>query len=203
MTTTSVDPKEVIEFWFGDIADDGSVAPETSQRWWKKDPDFDAEIANRFGPSIEAAERGALDDWLDDPQSALALVILLDQFTRNTRRDQAAMYAADAKARSVVRHCIGAGHPDRLRSMQVYFLWMPLMHSEALADQLECIERFEALAKNCEPGAVGAVKAGLDYAIKHKDIVERFGRFPHRNEILGRESTPEEQAFLQTPGSSF
>lgn len=198
-----VQPQEVIEFWFGTIAEDGSVAPEQKKLWWKKDPAFDTEIRERFGDAIAAAEAGELDSWLDTPEGSIAFVILLDQFTRNTRRNKAEMYAADDKAVAAVRHALEKGHDQKLRSMQTYFLLMPLMHAEDLACQNECIERFEALAKSGEAGAIQGATGGAEYARKHMVIVERFGRFPHRNGILGRESTPEEVAFLEEPGSSF
>ncbi len=203
MSAPPTTPDHVLDFWFGEIAEDGSVSPERQQRWWKKDPDFDAEVRTRFGAAIDAAERGELDAWLAAPRSSLALVILLDQFTRNTRRDRPEMYDADAKAQSIVRAAIEAGHADRLRTMERYFLWMPLMHAESVDLQEECVERFEQLAAEAEPGAAKSAKAAVDYAIRHRDIVVRFGRFPHRNRILGRESTAEELAFLEQPGSSF
>lgn len=201
--SVGIQPDEVLEFWLGTIRDDGSVAEDVPPRWWKKDPDFDAEIEDRFGPAIRAAEAGELDAWTESPRGLLAVIVLLDQFTRNTRRGRADMYAADDRAQALVRKALARGDESSLRGYERYFLYMPLMHSESLADQNQCVELFRTLAEDGEPGVQESARSGVDYAIKHRDIVARFGRFPHRNEILGRESSDEEREFLTQPGSSF
>jgi uncharacterized protein (DUF924 family) len=193
----------VLSFWFGDLQPDGTAAPDVKAQWWKKDPAFDAEVREKFGRDIDAAERGDLDVWAETPRSALALVILCDQFTRNTRRDTAAMYAADPHALATARRAIALGHDEALQPMEAYFLYMPLMHAEDVEAQRECVERFQALAQKTSGPVREALEGAVGYARRHAEIVERFGRFPHRNEILARESTREELAFLQEPGSSF
>lgn len=197
------DPAEVLSFWFGPIADDGSCAPEFVRRWWAKDPAFDREVTERFGEAIAAAEAGQLDTWRSSPEGCLALILLCDQMTRNSRRDSGRMYDADEKAQDLVRYAIEQGYPEQLRTMQSYFLYMPLMHAESLELQREGIARFTALAETAEPGARQAAAGAVDYMRQHEAIVARFGRFPHRNELLGRASTPEELEFLEQPGSSF
>ena len=196
-------PDDVLSFWFGSIADDGSCAPEFEKRWWSKDPAFDRQVTETFGDAIAAAEAGELDAWSETPRGCLALVILCDQMTRNSRRGSGRMFAADGKAQSLLRHAIESGFPAQLRTMERYFLYMPLMHAESRELQREGVERFDALAADAEPGARASAASAADYMRQHEAIVACFGRFPHRNELLGRESTPEELAFLEQPGSSF
>ncbi|MFK7740084.1 MAG: DUF924 family protein [Planctomycetota bacterium] len=203
MASDPVTPHNVCAFWFGPIAADGSCEPGFRKRWWAKDADFDREVSTRFGESIRAAEAGEPKAWQDSAQGCLALVLLCDQMTRNSRRDQASMYAADDMAVAYMRHAIDNGFDKQLRTIERYFLLMPLMHAESLSLQQEGIERFDQLVLQAEPGSLEAARAAADYMRKHEVIVARFGRFPHRNTLLGRESTPDEVAFLQEPGSSF
>ena len=198
-----VTAEEVLSFWFGEIAADGSCSPEVIKRWWAKDPDFDREVTERFGAAIAAAEAGELSEWRETPRGCLALVVLCDQLTRNSRRGDASMYDADELAQELVAHAIARGYPEQLRTMERYFLYMPLMHAESIDLQRSGVERFDELARQAEPGAREAARSAADYMRRHEAIVARFGRFPHRNELLGRESTAEELAFLQQPGSSF
>jgi len=200
MTAT---PDAIVHFWFGDLDAEGRVDSDLATRWWKKEPVFDATIRERFGPTIEAAEHGTLDGWLEHPQSNLAYVIVCDQFTRNAGRDTPAMYKLDGRALTASRHGIARGDAATLSPMHAYFLLMPLMHSETIEDQRESCMRFRALAQHCPQAIRPAIEMAVDYADRHAEIVERFRRFPHRNGILGRESTPEEIAFLREPGSSF
>lgn len=195
--------EDILSFWFGAIAADGSCTPETVKRWWAKNEDFDREVTETFGAAIAAAESGDLDDWQSTARGCLAMVILLDQMTRNSRRGLGSQYDADAKAQALVRHAIEQGYEQQLRTMERYFLYMPLMHAESRELQQEGIERFDALAANAEPGAKQSAEGAADYMRRHEVIVARFGRFPHRNEMLGRDSTPEEIEFLKQPGSSF
>lgn len=189
------DADAVLEYWLGPEAERDHV--QRSQ-WWSKDPDFDAEVRSRFGPAIEAAAAGTLDGWLTSPRGRLAIVILLDQFTRNAFRDSAAMYAHDPQAVQVALGAIDGGHDRSLRRIERYFLYMPLMHAEDLAHQDRAVALFGALAEEAPD-----LDKALRYAHAHRDIVARFGRFPHRNAILGRPTTPEEAEFLRQPGSSF
>lgn len=186
---------EVLNFWLGPEAGRDDVQ---RKEWWTKDPAFDAVIRERFGDAIGAAGRGELDHLLQTPRGRLAVVILLDQFTRNAYRDTATMYDYDAYAAELAVAGIEAGEDRQLLRIERYFLYMPLMHAESLALQDRAVVLFQALAD--EQASLGKAR---EYAQAHRDIVARFGRFPHRNAILGRPSTEEEVAFLKEPGSSF
>jgi uncharacterized protein (DUF924 family) len=158
-------------------------------RWFRKDAAFDAEFRTRFLAAHEAALRGELDAWANDAQGALALVILLDQFPRNAFRGTPRMFESDQRAREVARRAVQAGFDAQVEPDLRNFFYLPFMHSEELADQ--------------DLGVALAARLGdepLRYANIHRDIIERFGRFPHRNSVLGRETTPEEQRFLDDGG---
>jgi len=186
----------VLDFWFGRPGDDFHL--QTRKQWFQKDAAFDAQIALQFGDLIEAALRGQLAGWSAQPLTALAQVIVLDQFTRNTRRGAAGMFAGDARALATARALVAAGDELRMAGVQRQFIYLPFEHSEALADQIECLRLFAQLGRD-EPALAGL----LEWAQKHHDVVARFGRFPHRNAALGLESTPEQAEFLKQPGSSF
>lgn len=177
--------RAVLDFWFGPEA-----GPE---RWFKKDPTFDAAIRARFADACADALAGGLADWRAGARGCLALILLLDQFPRNLHRDDARAFAGDARARAVLARARAAGFDRELDPAERHFLYMPLMHSEDPADQRDSVALFEALG-NADV---------LKYARAHKAIIDRFGRYPHRNAVLGRASTPEEEAFLRQPGSSF
>lgn len=195
--------------WFGNWTEDRPL-PEGGgpqmKLWWGKNPEVDAELTRRFGAAAVAAREGAHLDWLDNPDTAVALVLLLDQIPRNVFRDTPDAFASDARARWVTKGLI-ARRTDRSMSLvHRYFAYMPLMHSEDRVDHVLAVDRFESLLADAK--AAGSERAdayanALDYEHKHKAIVDRFGRYPHRNAILGRESTDEERAFLEKPGSSF
>ncbi len=176
---------EVLDFWF---------APGQERRWFTRDPDFDAAVRDRLLPVALIAREGRLDDWRARARGCLALVILLDQVPRNVFRDSPEAFASDAAARAVTRHALDEGLDRELSQVERLFLYLPLEHSEDLADQELSCRLIGALDE--DPG-------WLDYALKHREIIARFGRFPHRNAILGRCSTAEEEAFLRQPGSSF
>jgi uncharacterized protein (DUF924 family) len=185
-------PDAVLAFWFGD-------ATEPRAEWFRKDDAFDAAIRARFGATIDAAIDGRIDGWHTiGEREALARIVVLDQFTRNVFRGQARAFAGDAKALAASHELIRAGRDQVLPPLQRVFVYLPLEHSESLDDQRECVARFEALAREHPPLADYE-----SYARKHLEIVERFGRFPHRNAALGRASTPDEVDFLKQPGSSF
>jgi len=185
-------PGEVLRFWFGD-------APPYATRaeWFRKNEAFDREIERRFGPAIEEALRGGLRAWEDSTQGSLARVIVLDQFTRNVFRNTPRAFAGDALALATARAMVASGRDRELHPVQRNFVYLPFEHAEDLGLQDESVRLFTQLdAESPAPDA-------LDYAHRHRAIVARFGRFPHRNATLGRESTPEEIAFLKEPGSSF
>jgi uncharacterized protein (DUF924 family) len=173
-------PDAVAEFWLA----------AGREKWFKKNTAFDEEIRARFLSTYEAAAAGHLSDWEKTPRGAAALVIVLDQFSRNMFRNDARTYAADTLARAAADRTIARGGDKDLPPTLRYFVYMPFMHSETLADLERCIDLFRGLGD----------AEGLKYAEHHADIVRRFGRFPHRNAILGRKTTPEEQTFLDGGG---
>ena len=182
-------------FWFGD-ADDPAYGQDRPQ-WFKKDPAFDTEIEARFLKVIDNAAAGHLDMMAESPEGAVALVVILDQFPRNVFRGDARAFAHDHKALAIARRAVERGFDAEVMAVMRKFLYLPFEHSERLDDQRRAVELFEALAGE------GGDADGLHWAHKHLDIIERFGRFPHRNAALGRPSTAEEEQFLTQPGSSF
>jgi uncharacterized protein (DUF924 family) len=192
----NTDAQAVLSFWFGTPTTPG--ADENRPEWFRKDPLFDAQIAERFGALIEAALAGGLQDWAADSQTALARILLLDQFTRNVFRDTARAFAGDSLALAAAREMVERGTDQGLTPTQRWFVYLPFEHAEDLAAQREGLKQFAVLAWQ-HPTRESA----YEWAVKHYDIVLRFGRFPHRNAVLQRASTAEELAFLQQPGSSF
>jgi uncharacterized protein (DUF924 family) len=194
----SLDPRarDVLDTWFG--APDTDGYGKDQKRWFRRKDAFDAMLRERFGALIEAALARQLDAWRDSPLGALALVIVLDQFTRNCRRHSARMYDGDAQALDIARSLVEAGRDALLPT--VYhraFAYIPFEHDETMASQREGIRLYALLE------AAGLDPSYARSAVRHADVIERFGRFPHRNALLGRESTDEEIAFLREPGSSF
>jgi len=196
--------REILDFWFapapGEPTRSGGATIEgvaVRDVWFRKDDAFDAAIRERFAVPLAAGLAGAYGEWCDDPRGSLARVVLLDQFTRNAFRGTPQAFAGDARALATAKAAVDRAYDDALLPQERWFVYMPFEHSEALADQDAAIALFEALA----------AKTGLDeplpWAIRHRDVIRRFGRFPHRNAILGRASTPDEVAFLRQPGSSF
>ncbi|MCO5132505.1 MAG: DUF924 domain-containing protein [Xanthobacteraceae bacterium] len=173
-------PADIIAFW----RDAGF------ERWYKKDEAFDAEIRRRFLTTWEAALAGERDHWQDSDDGALALLIVLDQFSRNMFRGDPRAFAADAKAREVADRAIARGVDQRIDRVMRQFVYLPFEHSENIADQQRCVALFKALGD----------AENLRYAEIHEDIIRRFGRFPHRNPVLGRATTAAEQEFLKAGG---
>jgi uncharacterized protein (DUF924 family) len=180
--TEMIGPLDVLAFW-------RAVGPD---KWFKKDSALDSEIAGRFIAVWRAASGGELAHWEETAEGALALVIVLDQFPRNMFRGQARTYAADAAARAVADRAIGRGFDGQVAHLDRRFFYLPFMHSENLADQQRCLQ----LARGYGDDEF------TTYAEQHADIVRRFGRFPHRNALLGRSTSPEERAFLDAGGFS-
>ena len=192
-------PDDVLEFWLGPEPQRDEPAAEVRTRWWKKDDAFDREIGATFEDAISAAGAGDLEAWLQHPRGRVAVVILLDQLTRNVFRGSGRMYDHDERAVATAVAGIDAGEDSQLRVAERYFLYMPLVHVENLALQNRSVALFEALAARGGEWCASAAR----YARSHRDIVARFGRFPHRNALLARPSTNEERDFLREPGSSF
>jgi uncharacterized protein (DUF924 family) len=187
--------REVLEFWFGADLGAGTMAPRS--QWFSADPRFDETIVRRFGALLESALAGECEHWTQAPLPTLAYILVLDQFTRNAFRGTPRGFAGDPRALAAARRAVEAEWDSRLAPLQRWFCYMPFEHSESLADQEESLRLFGALRE--DPQAGGA----WPWAVSHHRVIERFGRFPHRNAILGRESTPEELAFLEEPGSRF
>jgi uncharacterized protein (DUF924 family) len=187
--------RAVLDFWFGESGspDDGSARAA----WFRKDPAFDDKIRMRFGGLVDEAVTGSLDGWAANPEGALALLIVCDQFPRNLFRGDARAFALDARALSVAKRMVADGWDRGLRPVRRAFVYLPLEHAESLGNQRESVRLFGMLRDDPEAGQY------LEWAVKHLEVIERFGRFPHRNESLGRPSTAEELAFLAQPGSRF
>ncbi len=184
----------VFEFWFPPGVDEGA-----RREWFVKDEAFDRQIRERFGALIEQALAGGLRAWdAEGPQSALARILLLDQFTRNTHRGTAIAFAGDHLALQAAQDMVDADEDLALSPFQRAFVYMPFEHAEDLAMQDQAVALFTRLAH-----AHPALENMLDYARRHREVILRFGRFPHRNTILVRASTPEEAEFLLQPGSGF
>jgi uncharacterized protein (DUF924 family) len=195
-TSTPADAQALLDFWFGAPTDPDHC--QVRKFWFAKDDAFDAEVRRRFGTTIEQALRGELEGWAGDARSALAQIVVLDQLTRNAFRNTPRAFAGDARALAAASRMVGERFDEALPAVMRVFVYLPFEHAEGLAMQDESVRLFTRLA-NEEPGE----QASLDSAQRHRAIIERFGRYPHRNAILGRQSTAEEIAFLQQPGSSF
>ena len=186
---------EVLQFWFGDLVG-GFPVTDRNRLWWQGGAEVDREIDFLFGSRVNAALRGELDDWKETPRGRLALVILLDQFTRNIYRGMVEAFQGDHFARKIVLDSLDRKHDEALEFSERIFFYMPLEHTESLDAQDLCISRLESLLLEVPLIDRHRVNSVIDYASQHRDMIIRFGRFPHRNHVLGRESTPEELAFL-------
>jgi uncharacterized protein (DUF924 family) len=178
--------REILDFWFLPLGD-----PEHSKArkfWWDSTPEIDAEIRQRFGGLLDRAVAGELDAWRKSPDGALALILLCDQFSRNMHRKTARAFSGDVKARETARYALARHYPAAYSSDMRVFFFMPFQHSEDLGDQDFCCALFTTLGNEDND----------KYAIDHRNIVARYGRFPHRNEVLGRTSTPDELDYLKT-----
>lgn len=194
---------EVLEFWFGDLPASDAVPAERFRLWFGGGEEVDRLIRDRFGDDLGRAMRGEYDHWLESPRGTLALIVLLDQFPRNIHRGTDRAYACDERALLLCLAGMEQGHDLELAIAERAFFYLPLEHSEDLGMQRRSVRAFEALLA-AAPAAMKEMCTGfLDYAVRHRRIIERFGRFPHRNAVLGRPSTAEEEAFLREPGSSF
>jgi uncharacterized protein (DUF924 family) len=195
MNTPGAEPEDILAFWFGAPLE--GATPERNKLWFAKSADTDQLIRSRFLPVHQQAQNGALGHWLEAPRPCLAFVIVTDQFPRNLFRDTPAAFATDALALGAARHALEQDFDRRLQPIERVFLYLPFEHSEDKRDQARAVTLFDAL--RAEEGMEGFYQ----YALAHQRIIERFGRFPHRNAILGRASSPEEIAFLKEPGSRF
>ena len=193
----------VLAFWFGTLDEHGASDAAHTKRWFTKDPEFDAEIAKRFGSLHEEVASGSHDAWLGSARGSLALVVILDQFSRNMFRGDSRSFAFDGRALEVALRAVDAGDDKKLARDERCFLYMPLVHSEKPELQDRAVALFTALRDESEEPSKTAVAKNLHYAELHRNIVRRFGRFPHRNAVIGRTSTPEEIEFLKGGGAAF
>ncbi len=194
-TDDNVSPRDVLDFWFGPPESEEYGSPR--EAWFIKDDVFDEEIRSKFGTAVEAAIAGGFEDWLESFEGSLALVILLDQFPRNLFRGSPRSFAGDSKAREVASGAIERNFHETASSVQVVFYFLPFEHSEDMADQDRSMTLFNDLPASPEK------ENWLLYAQKHYDVIEKYGRFPHRNAVLGRENTPEEDDYLAQPDAGF
>lgn len=190
----------ILDYWFGDRA----LNPLANKDlWYSKKPSIDNEIRERFENQLLEAETGAFDDWAKTPDGALALVILCDQFSRNIYRGTDRSFAFDQRALKAAQIAIANRFDEKMTTPERLFLYMPFEHSEDLDQQARAVELFTKLSEEAKGEEKTYVADSLDWAVRHFDVIEKFGRFPHRNDALGRESTTEEREFLKRPGSSF
>ncbi|MDP2823674.1 MAG: DUF924 family protein [Sulfuritalea sp.] len=196
MTAAVPVARAVIDFWF--LPPDYPGHGAYRQEWFRKDDAFDAAIRARFGAEVEAALSGVPGEGSD--QALLARILLLDQFTRNIYRNTPRAFAGDAEALTLAEILVGAGRDKNLSPWQRWFAYLPFEHSESLLDQERSVALYAGLRREMRHEAFDSA---YDYALRHREAIARFGRFPHRNAILGRESTTEEIEFLKLPGSSF
>jgi len=188
---------ELLSFWFGQPRDEKSYFDEWHPRWFAHDPQFDQVVRDHFLADYQLAAEQKLTDWQNQPRSGLALVLLLDQIPRNIFRGDKRAFATDALARETTVHLMSQGFDRQLLPVERFFLYLPFMHSEQLSDQQRSVALYQQLAQKTSYLDV------VSFATQHLEIIQRFGRFPHRNFPLNRPSTAEEETFLRQPGSSF
>lgn len=204
----ALDPRarSVLEYWFADAVANPAAAAARMPWWFGGDDDpaqRDAECRERFGTLLQEAERGALDAWGATPRGRLALILVLDQFPRNVHRGRAAAFATDPRALATTRAGLALGHDRALAPIERLFFYMPLQHAEERDAQDESVERFAALAAEAPPALRDLLEKSHAYAVEHRAIVARFGRFPYRNAIVGRESTSDELEWLGAEPPDF
>lgn len=195
-------PEDVITFWLGKPAATHDEFTQKIRRWFSTDKALDAEIRTRFGDAVERARDGALDDWAQTPRGRLALIILLDQFTRNLHRGTPRAYENDARALALAEAGLDAHDDAEMSFEEKMFLYLPLAHAEDVSRQERHLALIAAAANAAPPGLEQAWPLATSHAKGYLDQIRRFGRFPHRNAILGRTCTQEEMAFLDSPSTS-
>jgi uncharacterized protein (DUF924 family) len=189
--------EEVLEWWLGDARRDPEGTAAKKDLWWRGGAEVDRRVRERFAPLLERAARGELDAWKETAHGALALILLFDQVPRNVHRGSREAFAYDDRALALARELIDAGRHTGLSPIEQVFLRMPLEHAEDLALQERCVAEMEQLARTCEPRWRTRLEGFADFARRHRDVIARFGRFPHRNAALGRTSTKQEEAWLK------
>jgi uncharacterized protein (DUF924 family) len=195
--------ERVLAAWFGALQSDDDAPAATTRRWFAKDEAFDAALRRDFGDAVDTAARGVWTGWGATPRGRLALIVLLDQLRRNIYRATPASFSADPLALAYALEGIRLGHDRAVRPVERVFFYLPLEHAEDMGMQDAAVAAFAALREDGPAALTDLFDSYLDYAERHRAVIRRFGRFPHRNAVLGRASTPEETAFLAGPGSSF
>ena len=193
-TDAPVDARGILDFWFD---------PAHAAHWFVADTQFDEHIRQRFAAAVEPAARGQLDDWAGEAESWLALLLLLDQFPRNLHRGDARSWTADVKAQRVALSGLADGFDQSLPPLQRVFAYLPLEHAEDMGLQQRSVALFEALHAEAPPEQRERYAMFLDYARRHREVIARFGRFPHRNAVLHRTDTPDEVSYVEQPGARF
>jgi uncharacterized protein (DUF924 family) len=194
----TADIASVLDWWFGDLATTPDAIAVKATRWFREGAKLDPVIREKFGALVETAMGGGLREWETTLEGRVALIILLDQFSRHVYRDQARMYAGDPRAQKLSKALFDSGEGQRLRLDWRHFAMMPMLHAEDVALQRRSVEEMDAIVKDAAPELRSFYALGIQQSRKYLDVVTRFGRFPHRNAILGRESTPEEKTFMTT-----
>ena len=196
-------PESVLAFWFGAPGSAAEIAGRQGKLWFGKSPANDQTVIDRFAATLAAATAGQLDHWTDTPRGRLALVIVLDQFPHHIYRDRPQAFATDPQSLALSLAALESGEDRQLAPIERVFLYLPLEHAESLEMQERSVSLYERLSREASASERALFDNFLDYARKHRDVVARFGRFPHRNAILGRASSPDEVEFLKQPGSRF
>lgn len=195
--------EDILAFWFGPDSDDPEQLRHHYDRWFRADHALDETIRERFGTMVADAAAGHLDDWTDTARGTLALVVLLDQFPRNIHRGTAAAFACDPLALAHCHRGLARGFDRELKPIERSFFYLPLEHAETSAAQTASVAAFTRLRDEAPAAFRSFAQNNLDYAIEHRELIEQFGRFPHRNDLLGRESTAAERAFLAATTNRF
>lgn len=196
-------PQQVHQFWFGSLQDEHDLAKEKAKLWFGGGEEVDAQITEQFGDTLKRARHGELEDWKGSARDTLSLIIVLDQLSRNIYRGKPEAFAGDHISRQLSIDLIDSGLDQELYPVERVFAYLPLEHSERLSDQLLCLKCMERLEAQATESTQQAFRDYREYAQRHLDLIERFGRFPHRNAILGRASTAQEAQYMEGGGESF
>jgi uncharacterized protein (DUF924 family) len=189
-------PQEIIDYWIGDAATSPDAAKKRTQLWYMSSAESDDLLREKFGADLARAERGELDSWRQTANGCLALVILLDQFSRNLHRGVAAAFANDPQAVAVAQHAFDKGFDKDMSPIGLSFLIHPFHHAEDIELQNRCVATYEAMIESVSAEWQAQLQGHLDFSREHRDVIAQFSRFPHRNEVLGRHNTAEEQSYL-------
>ncbi len=199
--TSAATPEDVLTFWFEDVVARPGALGAQVKRWYSGGKEMDAALTGRFGATVEALSNGLADEWpKQGPRGRLAAIIALDQFSRSIHRRSPKAFASDPLALRLAREAVARGEDQQLDPIERWFIYMPFEHSEDMADQREAVRLFERLMSAATDDTRASFQSALDYARRHAEVIEQFGRFPHRNDVLGRASTPEESAWVKEHG---